>query len=174
MFVLNRAVKVAQWPRWARRILGMCNNPDMDPHNAVKVWGIKFPNPVILAAGMDKHGECVDGMLQMGFDAVEVGTVTPEPQLGNPKPRCFRLLKDKAVINRYGFNSHGHDAVKARLLARIENMDRSIGKVFFILMPVKKQKFCTLSNQCLDSFVKIFAPIVHTSEVFMYGVCRLA
>ncbi|KAL9974859.1 hypothetical protein ACROYT_G011955 [Oculina patagonica] len=79
------------------------------------VFGLPFPNPIGLAAGFDKHGEAVDGMLKAGFGFVEVGSVTPLPQAGNAKPRVFRLKEDKAVINRYGFNSHGHQAVHSRL-----------------------------------------------------------
>ena len=60
-----------------------------------------FPNPVGLAAGFDKHGECVDGMLKTGFGFVEIGSITPQPQTGNDKPRVFRLTKDQAIINRY-------------------------------------------------------------------------
>ena len=67
-----------------------------------KVWGKSFPNPVGLAAGYDKQGEAVDGLLKMGFGFVEVGSITPEPQPGNPTPRVFRLKEDKAVINRFG------------------------------------------------------------------------
>ncbi|XP_064375959.1 dihydroorotate dehydrogenase (quinone), mitochondrial isoform X2 [Dromaius novaehollandiae] len=84
----------------------------------VRVLGQRFRNPVGLAAGFDKHGEAVDGLYKMGFGFVEVGTVTPQPQEGNPKPRVFRLAEDEAVINRYGFNSHGHGAVERRLRAR--------------------------------------------------------
>lgn len=84
------------------------------------VLGLRFRNPLGLAAGFDKHGEAVDGLYRMGFGFVEVGTVTPEPQEGNPKPRVFRLVEDEAVINRYGFNSHGHAAVERRLRARQE------------------------------------------------------
>ena len=64
------------------------------------VWGKEFSNPIGLAAGFDKHAECVDGMHKMGFGFVEVGSVTPEPQEGNAKPRVFRLNKDGAIINR--------------------------------------------------------------------------
>jgi len=88
------------------------------PLLTTKVWGKSFPNPVGLAAGYDKHGEAVDGLLTMGFGFVEVGSVTPEPQPGNAKPRVFRLTGDEAVINRYGFNSDGHDAVYERLSQR--------------------------------------------------------
>lgn len=80
-----------------------------------KVFGLQFRNPIGLAAGFDKHGEAVDGMLKAGFGFVEIGSITPLPQPGNDKPRVFRLMEDKAVINRYGFNSHGHQAVQSRL-----------------------------------------------------------
>ncbi|XP_067854162.1 dihydroorotate dehydrogenase (quinone), mitochondrial [Heptranchias perlo] len=86
----------------------------------VNVFGQKFKNPVGIAAGFDKHGEAVDGLYKMGFGFVEVGSVTPQPQDGNPRPRVFRLESDQAVINRYGFNSHGHFAVQQRLRARSE------------------------------------------------------
>ena len=64
------------------------------------VFGLPFPNPIGLAAGFDKHGEAVDGLLKIGFGFVEIGSVTPLPQAGNAKPRVFRLMEDKAVINR--------------------------------------------------------------------------
>lgn len=64
------------------------------------LWGLKFQNPVGLAAGFDKHAEAIGGLLKMGFGFVEVGSITPEPQPGNPKPRVFRLTEEKAVINR--------------------------------------------------------------------------
>ncbi|XP_023694066.1 dihydroorotate dehydrogenase (quinone), mitochondrial-like isoform X2 [Paramormyrops kingsleyae] len=84
----------------------------------VNVLGRRFQNPVGIAAGFDKHGEAMDGLYRMGFGFVEVGTVTPLPQDGNPKPRVFRLTVDQAVINRYGFNSCGLTAVQERLKAR--------------------------------------------------------
>ncbi|XP_013394866.1 dihydroorotate dehydrogenase (quinone), mitochondrial [Lingula anatina] len=85
------------------------------PRLATTVWGQHFTNPVGVAAGFDKHGEAMNGLYKMGFGFVEVGSVTPKPQDGNPKPRVFRLKEDRAVINRYGFNSHGHDQVYNRL-----------------------------------------------------------
>lgn len=84
----------------------------------LSVAGIDFPNPLGMAAGYDKNGEVPDALLQMGFGHTEVGTVTPLPQSGNPKPRVFRLPSDQAVINRLGFNSEGHDKAYANLLAR--------------------------------------------------------
>ena len=93
--------------------------PD-DPRLAVRAFGLNFPNPVGMAAGFDKHGEVPDALLRLGFGFVEVGTVTPLPQLGNPRPRLFRLPADEGVINRLGFNSEGADAVLRRLAARAD------------------------------------------------------
>jgi dihydroorotate dehydrogenase len=89
-----------------------------DPLLAVRAFGLAFPNPVGLAAGFDKHGEVADAVLRLGFGFTEVGSVTPRPQAGNPRPRLFRLDADEGVINRFGFNSEGCDAVLARLAAR--------------------------------------------------------
>jgi dihydroorotate dehydrogenase len=75
----------------------------------VTVMGINFPNPLGLAAGLDKNGECINAFAAMGFGFIEVGTVTPRPQPGNPKPRIFRLPEVNAVINRMGFNNKGVD-----------------------------------------------------------------
>ncbi|XP_064118696.1 dihydroorotate dehydrogenase (quinone), mitochondrial-like isoform X2 [Macrobrachium nipponense] len=80
-----------------------------------QVFDMKFKTPIGLAAGFDKNGEAVEGLFKMGFSFVEVGSITPLPQPGNPKPRVFRLPEDKGIINRYGFNSEGHDAVYERL-----------------------------------------------------------
>ena len=77
----------------------------------VRVMGLDFPNPVGLAAGLDKNGEAIRGLSQLGFGFIEVGTVTPRPQPGNPKPRIFRLPEAEAIINRMGFNNHGVDAL---------------------------------------------------------------
>lgn len=73
------------------------------------VMGLQFPNPVGLAAGLDKNGACIDGMAALGFGFIEIGTVTPRPQPGNPKPRLFRLPRARALINRLGFNNQGVD-----------------------------------------------------------------
>lgn len=90
----------------------------IDPRLASRVAGIDFPGPVGLAAGFDKNAEVPDAMLARGFGFVEVGTLTPLPQPGNPRPRMFRLAEDKAVINRLGFNNQGQTAAHARLAAR--------------------------------------------------------
>ena len=77
----------------------------------VRAFGIDFPNPVGLAAGLDKNGEHIDALGALGFGFIEIGTVTPKPQPGNPKPRMFRLPAHEAIINRLGFNNHGVDAL---------------------------------------------------------------
>jgi dihydroorotate dehydrogenase len=89
--------------------------PRHDRHLAIRVAGLDFPNPVGLAAGFDKDAEVFGQMLGFGFGFVEVGTLTPRPQAGNPKPRLFRLAGDGAVINRMGFNNGGFAPAKARL-----------------------------------------------------------
>jgi dihydroorotate dehydrogenase len=89
-----------------------------DPVLAVRVAGLDFPNPVGLAAGFDKDGEVFAPMLGFGFGFVEIGTLTPRPQAGNPRPRLFRLARDQAVINRMGFNNQGLAAARARLERR--------------------------------------------------------
>jgi len=89
-----------------------------DPRLAVRAFGLNFSNPVGMAAGFDKHAEVPDALLKLGFGFVEVGTITPLPQSGNPRPRVFRLNRDEGVINRLGFNSEGATAVLARLAAR--------------------------------------------------------
>ena len=85
------------------------------PAQPVEVMGLTFDNPVGLAAGLDKNAVAVDGMAAMGFGFLEVGTVTPRPQPGNPKPRLFRLPEQLAIINRFGFNNEGVDAMLERL-----------------------------------------------------------
>ena len=80
-----------------------------------RVMGLDFPNPVGLAAGLDKDGECINAWSALGFGFVEIGTVTPRPQRGNPKPRLFRLPKAQGLINRMGFNNHGVDALVERV-----------------------------------------------------------
>ncbi|WP_417670612.1 quinone-dependent dihydroorotate dehydrogenase [Roseibium sp.] len=89
-----------------------------DARCQVKLWDLDFPNPLGMAAGFDKNGEVPDALLKLGFGFTEVGSVTPNAQPGNPKPRVFRLPADEGVINRYGFNNEGHAALRARLEAR--------------------------------------------------------
>lgn len=94
------------------------NFENKQPELAIDVAGLRFPNPVGVAAGFDKDAEVPDALLSLGFGFTEVGSITPLPQAGNPKPRLFRLTRDDAVINRMGFNNSGADAALARLRTR--------------------------------------------------------
>jgi dihydroorotate dehydrogenase len=99
--------------------------PDV-PELAVRAFGLNFPNPVGLAAGFDKNAQVPDALLRLGFGFVEVGTVTPRAQAGNPRPRLFRLETDGAVINRLGFNNQGAPAMLARLAERARARESGI------------------------------------------------
>ena len=109
----------------ALRALPAKTPPPFDPMLTTSVAGLGFPSPVGLAAGFDKDAEVPRAMLSLGFGFVEVGTVTPRAQPGNPRPRLFRLAEDKAVINRLGFNNRGQAAAASRLGRRA----RSLGVV---------------------------------------------
>jgi dihydroorotate dehydrogenase len=100
--------------------LGLVPAPSGAPQPLLRttLWGRDFPNPIGLAAGFDKNAAVPDAMLGLGFGFVEIGSVTPLAQAGNPKPRVFRIAEDGAVINRLGFNNDGLDLVAARLAAR--------------------------------------------------------
>ena len=93
--------------------------PKVDSHTRpTELMGLQLPNPVGLAAGLDKNGECIDAFAALGFGFVEIGTVTPKPQPGNPQPRLFRVPEHQGIINRMGFNNHGIDAA-------IRNIEKS-------------------------------------------------
>jgi len=94
----------------------VARRPADDPRT---VMGLTFPNPVGLAAGLDKNGECIDGLAALGFGFIEIGTVTPLPQPGNPRPRLFRLPQAQGIINRMGFNNDGVD----RLIENVKRAD---------------------------------------------------
>lgn len=100
-----------------------------EPALHTRVWGLDFANPVGLAAGFDKNAEVVDAMLNLGFGFVEPGSVTPRPQPGNPRPRLFRLVEQRAVINRMGFNNEGLEAFAQRLERRRDTAKRAPGIV---------------------------------------------
>ncbi|MBQ3677512.1 MAG: quinone-dependent dihydroorotate dehydrogenase [Bacteroidales bacterium] len=106
-------------------VRSFCNwhfNVKSNPMLEREVFGLKFPHPVGLAAGLDKDARAFEMLGAMGFAFVEVGTVTPRPQIGNPKPRLFRLVKDKALINRMGFNNNGVESMVKNLKKRHTNV----------------------------------------------------
>ncbi len=125
------------------------------------VFGLTFKNPVGLAAGLDKNAELVDEMAALGFGFVEIGTLTPRPQAGNPKPRLFRLPEDKSLINRMGFNNQGVQAAVARLKNRTTNIivGGNIGK--------NKD---TPNAQAIDDYTFCFEALYEVVDYFTVNV----
>jgi dihydroorotate dehydrogenase len=123
------------------------------------MMGLSFPNPVGLAAGLDKNGEHVDALAALGFGFIEIGTVTPRPQPGNPRPRMFRLVSDRAIINRMGFNNDGVD----RLLSNVASaryrgiLGINIGKNFDTPLEraVEDYVFCMRKVYAAASYIAI-------------------
>ena len=113
--VTLRALEAGIYPRLAN---------DLHERLKTNIWGLSFPNPIGIAAGFDKNARVADAVLGMGLGFAEIGTVTPLAQPGNPKPRVFRLIKQRAMINRLGFNNAGHAAALARLEARLQARHR--------------------------------------------------
>jgi dihydroorotate dehydrogenase len=114
---LKTAYGIKTTRKWMQNIF-MITDPSLER----TLWGLKFPNPVGLAAGFDKDAKYTDALACLGFGFVEIGTVTPRPQPGNPRPRLFRLPVDQALINRMGFNNEGAAAAAARLRDRQEKI----------------------------------------------------
>jgi dihydroorotate dehydrogenase len=123
-----------------------------DPKLAVRAFGLNFPNPIGMAAGFDKSAEVPDALLKLGFGFVEIGSVTPRPQPGNPRPRVFRLERDEGVINRMGFNNDGAHTVLRRLAARAH-----AGGIIGVNVGANKDS----ANRVADyvRLIEIFAPV---------------
>lgn len=121
-------------------------NKTNDKNNR-QIFGLNFPNPIGLAAGLDKNAIALEAWKKMGFGFVEVGTVTPKPQIGNPKPRLFRLKADHALINRMGFNNEGMDSMKKRLESRPAN--------FIVGVNIGKNKD-TPNSDAVNDYLKCF------------------
>ena len=132
------------------------------PSLAREVFGLKFPNPVGLAAGFDKNAVLTDEMATLGFGFVEIGTVTPRPQPGNPQPRLFRLPQDEALVNRMGFNNDGAAVVAARL-ARRQNRQLIIGG------NIGKNKD-TPNEQAAADYVACFEALAEVVDYFVVNV----
>lgn len=130
--------------------------------NEVEFAGIKFPNKLGVAAGFDKNAAYVDLLIQLGFGHVEIGTVTPEPQDGNPQPRLFRLKQDQALMNRMGFNNGGMDFV-------IENLKRYQGKGYVIGGNIGKNKWTSNEDAHLD-YLKCFEGMYDYVSYFVVNV----
>jgi dihydroorotate dehydrogenase len=134
------------------RLLPPIRQRDDDPKLAVRAFGLNFPNPIGLAAGFDKSAEVPDALLKLGFGFVEIGSVTPRPQPGNPRPRVFRLERDEGVINRMGFNNDGAHTVLRRLAARAH-----AGGIIGVNVGANKDS----ANRVADyvRLIEIFAPV---------------
>ena len=126
-----------------------------------KLWGITFPNPVGLAAGFDKDAKYTDALACLGFGFIEIGTVTPRPQPGNPQPRLFRLPADKALINRMGFNNDGAGAAARRLQKRNEKI--------IIGGNIGKNKD-TPNEQAMEDYVACFNELYDAVDYFVVNV----
>ncbi len=126
-----------------------------------KVFGLTFDNPVGLAAGFDKDASMIDGLSNFGFGFIEIGTVTPEPQPGNPKPRLFRLPEDKALINRMGFNNHGVAEMVDRLKRRRTKL--------IIGGNIGKNKL-TPNEQAVDDYIKCLNSLYDYVDYFVVNV----
>lgn len=134
-----------------------------DPRLERLLFGLSFPNPVGLAAGFDKDGKYIDLMSALGFGFIELGTVTPKPQAGNPKPRLFRLPSDEALINRMGFNNEGVEALVSRLKNRKNNRRLIIGG------NIGKNKV-TPNEQAVNDYTTCFEALFPYVDYFVVNV----
>ncbi|HTI57909.1 quinone-dependent dihydroorotate dehydrogenase [Mucilaginibacter sp.] len=133
-----------------------------------EVFGLKFKNPVGLAAGFDKNAEVIGEMADLGFGFIEVGTVTPLPQPGNIKPRMFRLPADKALINRMGFNNMGADVVAERIAAYRRNA-KPLQKGLIIGGNIGKNKV-TPNEEAVNDYIKCFDRLFDVVDYFVVNV----
>jgi dihydroorotate dehydrogenase len=124
------------------------------PGPQVRLFDLDFPNPIGMAAGYDKDGEGWRGLACLGFGHIEVGTVTPRPQPGNPKPRVFRLVEDQAVINRMGFNNHGANYLAKRLTGK-----RHDGVILGVNIGKNKATPLEEAHQDYLHLLRVFAPL---------------
>lgn len=131
----------------------------------IEVMGIQFPNRVGLAAGLDKNGQYVDALSQFGFGFIEVGTVTPRPQPGNPKPRLFRIKDAEAIVNRMGFNNDGVD----QLLENVSNID--FGKKNEGILGINIGKnFDTPVEKAVDDYLIGMQKIYHRADYMVVNI----
>lgn len=127
------------------------------------ILNYELKNPIGIAAGFDKDGDAILGLKNLGFSLVEIGSVTPEPQPGNPKPRVFRLPEDGAVINRYGFNSEGHDNVSKK----VNDLDKSLLDKALLGINLGKNK---LSENAVQDYVLGIKRFSHVADYFVINI----
>jgi dihydroorotate dehydrogenase len=155
------------------RALGWNRDASTDPRLSQQVFGLRFSNPLGLAAGLDKQGDAVTAWSAIGFGFAEIGTVTPRPQPGNTRPRLFRLERDRAIINRFGFNSEGADGV-ARNLSRtlapaIRLKPDSTTSGLRIGINIGKNKD-TLNEQAVEDYVRTIDVLHPFADYFAINV----
>lgn len=149
-------MKIPGIPQMSRRIF-MINKPGLER----ELFGLKFKNPVGLAAGFDKNAVLFDELANYGFGFVEIGTVTPKPQPGNPKKRVFRLREDEALVNRMGFNNDGADAIVERLRKRKSGI--------IIGGNIGKNKV-TPNENAIDDYMICFEKLFEVVDYFVVNV----
>jgi dihydroorotate dehydrogenase len=159
-FIFDNLKRAARLPGTTAVLRSLYNY--QHPSLERELFGLKFPNPVGLAAGLDKNAVLTDELAALGFGFVEIGTVTPRPQPGNPQPRLFRLPDDEALINRMGFNNDGAEAVAARLRLR---HDRHL----IIGGNIGKNKD-TPNEQAGDDYVAAFKALADVVDYFVVNV----
>ncbi|WP_276132249.1 quinone-dependent dihydroorotate dehydrogenase [Polluticoccus soli] len=157
--VMNGLNKAYSIPGGRQMLRGMytVKHPSLER----KLWGLTFPNPVGLAAGFDKDAKYSDALACLGFGFVEIGTVTPRPQPGNPQPRLFRLPADSALINRMGFNNEGSKAAALRLKNRKEKI--------IIGGNIGKNKD-TPNENAIDDYIACFKDLYEVVDYFVVNV----
>lgn len=140
-------------------------NPKLFCLQNTKLLSFDLNNPIGIAAGFDKHGDAVIGLRKLGFSIVEVGSVTPEPQPGNPKPRVFRLPEDEAVINRYGFNSEGHEKV----YQKVNRIEKGLLDKGLLGINLGKNK---LSENAVQDYVLGIEKFSDVADYFVINISR--
>ncbi|XP_021197203.3 dihydroorotate dehydrogenase (quinone), mitochondrial [Helicoverpa armigera] len=158
-------------PEWAHNLgvaaikYGLFPSEKTDDPQVLKTKFLNYElnNPIGIAAGFDKHGDAVVGLRKLGFSIVEIGSVTPEAQPGNPKPRVFRLPEDKAVINRYGFNSEGHEEV----YKKIDTIEKALLDKGLLGINLGKNK---LSENPIEDYVLGIKKFSNVADYFVINI----
>ena len=127
-----------------------------------ELFGLEFPHPVGLAAGLDKNAECYNSLSNFGFSFIEIGSLTPEPQPGNPKPRLFRLPQDKALINRMGINNKGID----HAISRIKNDPPKT----ILCASIAKNSISVADSEIVEDYTKAFSRLYDFVDMFSVNV----
>ncbi len=159
-FAHNTIVKLLKAPG-ANQILRLICAPGKF-NQSVNIFGLKFKNMIGLAAGFDKNGEIIQPLTNLGFGFIEVGTVTPRPQQGNPKPRLFRLPQDQAIINRMGFNNNGVQDL-------IQNIKQNLNQNIILGINIGKNK-TTPNEQAVDDYLYSFKNLFDYGDYFVINV----